>query len=178
MTTWLWTHTNKTGTKLELNLTSEIEVGIHWRHVSLWKIVKVRHSQIFGGGGSEESLSLSGVKLLLLVVDPERTDGWYSLLHGERSRLLLAAAGLLCSSLHSLEGRPHQTMREKLLRFYQNLLSLTGVTIQLPIFLDFWIKQNLFFLSCSWFWGGPDPRPLLRKWGPTLFFLKNIQSTD
>lgn len=57
----------------------------------------IGYSQIFGAGGSEESLSLSGVKLL-------RTDGGYSLLHGERSRLLLADEGLLYSSRPSLEG--------------------------------------------------------------------------
>lgn len=32
-------------------------------------------SQILGAGGSVASLSLSGVKLLLLVLDPERTGG-------------------------------------------------------------------------------------------------------
>ena len=71
--------------------------------------MKIRYSQIFGAGGSEESLSLSGVKLLLLVVDPERTDGWYSLLHGERSRLLLADEGPLYSSRHSLRGGVNHT---------------------------------------------------------------------
>lgn len=102
------TSRNKTGTDIW-------EVHVHWRErVSLWRTVKIGYSQIFGFGGSEESLSLSGVKLLLLVVDPEWTDGWYSLLHGERSRLLLADEGLLYSSRHSLEGRSHQTMSEKL----------------------------------------------------------------
>lgn len=57
------------------------------------------HLQIFWGGASVASLSLSGVKLLLLVLDPDRTGGRDSLLHGERSLLPPAGAALLWSAL-------------------------------------------------------------------------------
>lgn len=55
----------------------------------------IGYLQIFWESGSVESLSMSDVKLLLLVLGPDWAGGWASLLQGERSRLLLSGAGPL-----------------------------------------------------------------------------------